>query len=135
VRSGALAKQFVLTPKHSAQTIARYFDIEPGEGVTASDVARLGRALDDVFSADPFHLAGLEESVGGEPMPSLREAWTYGTWRGVLRVFERRMMVLASLRYTIGLIVALALGVLASLVLLWGAVPPRSTPGSLTDSL
>jgi hypothetical protein len=108
-----------LTPKRSAQTVCKYFDITPGEGATASDVARVGKALDDVFTGDPFQILGHEESFGAVPHPTLTEAWEYGGWRAVLRALEVRMMVPASLEYTVGVIVLLALGVLASLLVLW----------------
>ena len=125
VRTGAPIKLLLLTPKSSPHTICRYFDVAPGDGATARDVGRVGAALDEVFGADPFRLPGLEESLGGDPIPSLAGAWAYGTWRGVLRVVERRMMVLASLTYTAGVIVVLALACLASLALLWGSLPPH----------
>lgn len=130
VRTGAPNKQLLLTPKRSPHEISRYFDVAAGDGATASDVERVGRALDDVFRKDPFHVLGVEGPPTGDPIPSLTEAWAYGGWRGVLRVCERRMMVLAGLEYTIAVIVALAFVSLASLVLLWASIPPRLTAGA-----
>lgn len=124
VRAGAANKLLVLTLKSSPHTISRYFDVAPGEGATASDVVRVGKALDEVFVEDPFQVLGLEETLSGTRIPSFTEAWAYGGWREVLRVFERRMMVIASVRYTITVIAALAAGLVASLSLLWGSAPP-----------
>lgn len=125
VRAVGSAKILLLSPKRSQQTTCRYFDIAPGENATASDVARVGRVLDECFLDDPFQFAGLEESLSLSPVPGLTYAWAYGGWRGILRVVERRMMGLASLEYTVGVIVALSLGFVASLALLWGSAPNR----------
>lgn len=129
VRAGAPNKLFFLTPKGSAQTTSRYFNIEPGEGASASDVARIGKVLDEVFGADPFQLPPgfFETPPGGAAIPGLVAAWGDGGWRGVVLVLQRRMVALASLRYTIAVIVALAAALLASLLLLWGSIPPRTT--------
>jgi hypothetical protein len=130
VRSGAPMAILQLTPKRSPQTISRYFEVVPGDGASATDAERVGRALDDVFGEDPFQIRGLEGSPAGDAMPSLVAAWASGGCRGVLRVFERRMAVLASRSYTIAVIVALAVASLASLALLWGSVPPHPTAES-----
>jgi len=114
----------LLAPRQSAQAASRYFEIALGEGADASDVTRVGKALDQVFWEDPFQILGHEESLATGPLPSVTEAWGYGGWRGVRRVLEGRMMVLASLEYTVGLIAVMALGVLASLLLLWLSPPP-----------
>jgi hypothetical protein len=82
--------------------------------------------LDAIFTADPFGVLGLEETLSNTRIPGFVEGWRYGGWREVVRVFERRMMVLASLRYTIAVSVALAVGLLATLAVLWGAAPSRS---------
>lgn len=123
VRDAAPGKLLVLTPKRSQQTVSRYFDIAPGENATPEDVRLVGRALDACFGEDPFQFAGLEESLAGGPMPGIGEAWTYGGWQGVLRVFERRMMALASLEYTVAISIALAVGFFASLIVVWGTSP------------
>jgi hypothetical protein len=81
--------------------------------------------LDEIFPSDPFVVAGFEAAPGGEAIPGFAEAWTDGGWRGVVRVFERRMMAFASVEYTAGLLVVLAIGIIATLALLWGAVPER----------
>ena len=125
VRGAAPLKLFLLTPKNATQTISRYFSIEPGDGATASDVVRVGKALDAAFGGDPFQLAYdfFNATLGGDPIPSLAEAWTNGSWRGVRRGLERLMVALAGLPYTIAVIVALVAALLASLVLLWGSMP------------
>jgi hypothetical protein len=125
VRPGAANAVVLLTPKRSPRSSAKYFDVARGDNATENDVARVGRALDAVFSADPFQVLGHEGSPAGDRMPSLMQAWSSGSWRGVGRLVERRMMVLASLEYTVGVIVALALGLIASLAVLWGSVPLR----------
>jgi hypothetical protein len=125
VRAGAPAQLFSLAPKRSPRAASRYFEVVAGAGATASDADRVGRALDQIFAEDPFHIVALEQPPGN-PIPTLAEAWALSGWRGVVRGLERRMMVLASLPYTIGVIVSLAAGVLASLVLLWvSPVPAR----------
>ena len=126
VRAGAPNKLLFLTRKRSLESPSRYFDIALGEGATADDVDRVGKALDEVFSSDPFQIIGLEASPDGDPMPSLIDAWGHDGWSGVARAWERRTMVLASLRYTVGVIVLVALALLLSLALLWGSRPPRS---------
>lgn len=115
----------LLTPKRSAHAISRYFDIEPGENATAADVARVGKALDECFWENPYRLAGLE-SPPGVSVPGIAEAWAYGGVRGVKRALEQRMMVLAGLPYTVVVIVTLSAASLASVILLWGSMPPRS---------
>jgi hypothetical protein len=132
VRRGAPTKVLLLTPKATPQVASRYFDIAPGDGADAADVRRVGRALDEVFTSDPFHLPGLEEVVPGSPIAGVTDAWRYGGWRGVLRVLEQRMMVLVSLQYTVAVIAALMVGSLLSLLLLWGsdaARPPAPPAG------
>jgi len=130
VRAGAPVKVLLLTPKDAAQGVCRFFNIEPREGATASDVARVGHALDEVFAEDPFRLAYdfYNATPGGDPIPTLAMAWGDGGWRGVRRVVERRIVALAGLTYTIGVIVALAVALLGSLVLLWGSTPAIRPP-------
>jgi hypothetical protein len=124
VRAARPSQVFLLT--RAVDTTTRYFDVAPVEGAVASDVERVGRALAEAFREDPFRVAGLEESHARGVIPGLGEAWADGGWRGVVHACERRMMVLASLGYTIGVIAVLALAMLASLALLWGSAPPRS---------
>jgi len=126
LRAGAPNKLLFLTRKRSPESRSRYFDIALGEGATADDLDRVGKALDEVFSSDPFQIIGLEASPDGEPIPSLIEAWGHDGWRGVARAYERQTMVLASVRYTVAVIVLVALALLVSLALLWGSRPPRS---------
>ena len=121
VRAGRAPIVLFLTPKHSAHAISRYFDIEPGENAAAADVARVGKALDECFWEDPYRISG-DEVFG--PIPGIGEAWAHGGPHGVMRALERRMMVLASLRYTIVVIVGLTIALLANLILLWGSTPP-----------
>ncbi len=131
VRTGAPSKVFLLCPKSAAHGSSRYFDIEPGEGAAASDVERLGRALDRVFAENPFQLAPdfFNGSPHGEGMPGFADVWRAAGWRGVGRLLERRMVSLASLRYTIAVIGGLLMSVLASLSLLWGSAPPAHLRG------
>ena len=123
VRGAAPKKVLLLTPRSSAQETSHYFDVEPGEGVTAIDVTRVAKALDEAFADDPFDLTGVEELPGSAPIPSLAAGWSGSGYRGVLRVLERRTMTVASLQYTIAVIVTLAIGLLASLVVLLGSDP------------
>lgn len=127
VRVNAPSTSLRLTPKQSAQTLSRYFDIIPDDGTPASDAERVGKALDAAFAEDPFAIVGLEGSRGDDPIPGVLAAWEYGGWHGVARVLERRLMVLASVRYTVTVVVALAIGICASVGLLWVSLsPPRS---------
>jgi hypothetical protein len=123
LRGSAPSKVIWLEAKRSPQTFARFFDMTAGEGAGESDLARVGRALDEIFTADPFAVAGFEASPGGESLPGFADAWTNGGWLAVVRVFERRMMAFASVEYTRGILVALAIGVAAGLALLWGSHP------------
>lgn len=117
------AQVFRLT--RAADTTGGYFDVAPGEGADASGAGRVASALHVAFRENPYQVVGLEESYASGPIPGLIEAWADGGWRGVARAYERRLMVPASLGYTIGVIAVLALAMLASLALLWGSVPPR----------
>jgi hypothetical protein len=130
LRPGKPTAVLVLRPKRSPHMISRYFDVEPQAHAGGGDLERVGRALDQVFREDPFQIPGTQESIARGPLPGPVEAWTYGGWRGVLRMLERRMMSLASLRYVVAIAGALVLGVCACLVLLWGGDPPtRSEHG------
>ena len=130
VRSEAPATVFLLTPKRTTQAVSRYFEVVPSGGATAEDVARVGRVLDEVFPTDPFQITGFEGSPTGDVVPGLVAAWSTDGWRAALRVLERRMVVLASLAYTVGVIVVLALASLAGIALMWGSMPSRPSPES-----
>jgi hypothetical protein len=125
VRGTAPGKLIWLKPRSSAAARARFFDVSAGAGATEDDLERVARALDEIFVQDPFVVAGFEAVPAGDPIPELAAAWTHGGWRGVLRALERRTMALASIEYTIGVILVLAVGLAACLVLLWGSSPPR----------
>jgi hypothetical protein len=129
VRSQAPNILLQLTPKQSTATNSRYFTIEPGEGATASDVVRVARALDEAFSEDPFELAYdfFNASRSGDPIPGLGAAWVTDGSRGVLRALSRQVAALVSLTYTIAVLAALAMALVASLLLLWGSTPPRAS--------
>lgn len=130
VRQGAPKKLLYLKPKSTTQAFSRYFDIEAGEGTTASDVVRVGRALDAVFADDPFELTLDLFNTTPDRIPRLADAWAYGGWRGVFRALQRRMVAMAGLTYTVAVIATLVAGLLVTLVLLWGSMPPRSTADS-----
>jgi len=132
VRAGAPMKVLFLTPKGSTPGMSRYFAVTPGDAATARDAARVGHALDLVFDVDPFQRAYdfFNVAPGGAPLPSLFEAWTFDGWRGVTRGLERRMAALASLTYTVAVIVALSASFLASLWVLWGAPSQCADRGS-----
>jgi hypothetical protein len=119
VRAHAPAKRFRLKARQSGQIGSRYFDIALGSGASSADAERLGRALDLAFVSDPFVILGDEALRGGAALPGIFAAWRAGGWHGVVRVLERRMMVLASVRYTMAVTALLGVGVLASLLLLW----------------
>lgn len=123
VRGGAPVKVLLLRPKRSGETAFRYFEVEPAENSAASDAALVGRALDECFAEDPFEILGVEAPADGGAGPGLLAAWSHGDWRAARRAIEGRMMVLASLQYTIAVIVVLAVGFAASLALLWGSTP------------
>lgn len=124
VKANAASLRFRLTPKASEQMYARYFDIASGLGATAADAERLGRALNAVFDTDPFVIVVSEGGRLDDPIPSIAAAWRYGGWQGVARVIERRMMVLASVRYTVTMIVFLAVGLSGCVALFWLSPPP-----------
>ena len=120
---GGRNQEFLLTYPRTERF--RYFDVAAGAGATDDDVDRVGRALDEAFAGDPFQISGVEESRDGEPIPSLTTAWARGGVPGILRAIELRMMVLTSLRYTVGVIVVLTVGLTGCLALLWAADPRR----------
>jgi hypothetical protein len=132
VRAGAPSVIVWLGPKTSAAALARFFDVRAGEGATHADLVRVGNALDQIFLVDPFAVAGYEAHPGGEAIPGFAEAWSDGGWRGVRRILERRMMAFASVEYTLVVLAVVAIGVVATLVLLWGAVPKRYRTGRST---
>jgi hypothetical protein len=124
LRPDAPMKVLLLTDKRSPHALSRYFDVAAGDGATSADVARVGAALDEVFTQDPFEIQ-VYEGFSGATAPGLAEAWQYGGWQAVLRAGERRMIAYASLTYTRGIIAALALTWVVSLAVLWGSMPPR----------
>jgi hypothetical protein len=120
-------KKFLrLSRKQTRQGLSRYFDIEPGEGATASDARRLGTALDEAFGErDPFVAAvDFIGTTTGSPIPGVAQAWKEGGWRNVLRVLEWRLVVPTGRWYTTAVLIALVVTLLAGLVLLWGGAPP-----------
>ena len=128
VRTGGASKTLLLRHKASAQSWCRYFDIEPGEGATPADAARLGKVLDAAFAEDPFHVAWDFFGVyAHEPIPSLAQAWRDGGRKGVQRVLESYLIAATGVGYAIAVISAVAVGLSASLVLLWGAAPQRGS--------
>lgn len=124
VRANAASLLFRLTPKASEQVYARYFDIAFGVGATAADAERLGRGLNAAFDADPFVIVVSEGGRVDDPIPAVAAAWRYGGWQGVARVIERRMMVLAGVRYTVAMVVFLALGISGCVALFWLSPAP-----------
>jgi hypothetical protein len=118
-------KALLLTRKDSPQTFSRYFDVVLGEGATASDARRVGKVLDEAFRSDPFvvSLDDVGATVTDQPTIRLAEAWRYGGWKSVVTVLERRLVAPRGLRATIVVLIAVAIGVLSSLVLLWGYEP------------
>src|SRR5437763_4219192 len=71
VRAGAPSKLLFLTRKRSPESPSRYFDIALGEGATADDMDRVGKAVDEVVPSDPFEIVALAPSPDGEPMSRL----------------------------------------------------------------
>lgn len=123
---GVANRVLLLMPAGPDDRASRYFHIEPQQGASAEDVARVGRALDEAFGDNPFQIApGFFNVVPGrERMPDLAEVWEYAGWRGVLLVGERRIAEVASLPYTVTVILVLVGAVAASLFLLWASPPP-----------
>jgi len=115
----------LLTRKTSTLALARYFDIEVGQGATASDAARVGKALDEAFEADPFEVAlgAVGAYPGAQRVPSLAEAWRDGGARGVFRSLAWCVVTPPGLGYTLTVTVLLAIAALASLIVLWGSAP------------
>ncbi len=128
VRKGGANKILLLTHKASRQSWCRYFDIEPGDGATPADAARLGNVLDVAFPQDPFQVAWDFFGVySHEPIPSLPQAWRDGGRKGVQRVLESYLIAATGVRYAVAVIGAVVIGLCASLVLLWGSDPRRAT--------
>ena len=124
VRRGAPNKRFLLTSRRDAKSASRYFDIAPEQGATAADVAAVGAALDRAFPTDPFAVTGTETIADATSQPTILSAWRSGGWHAALRSAERRIMSTVSVAYTVAVIVGLAFGTAASLVVLWSP-PPR----------
>jgi hypothetical protein len=124
VRRDAPSKHFLLSAKRSTHSISRYFDVVPGEGSTVADAEQIGRALDEVFLESPFVLPAISRPRNAAPASGTAGTWSSDSWMGLLHGAAWRMMGPASLEYTVGIIVALVLGLLATLVFLWTAQPP-----------
>jgi hypothetical protein len=124
VRRGAANKRFLLTSRRDPKSASRYFDIAPEQGATAADLAAVGAVLDRAFPADPFAVTGTETIADATSQPTILSAWRSGGWQAALRTAERRMMSTVSVAYTVAVIVGLAFGTAASLVVLWSP-PPR----------
>lgn len=124
VRRDAASKHFLLTVKRSTHAVSRYFDVVLGEGATLADAAQIGRALDEVFPESPFVLPAIGRARNAGPASGTAGTWSSDSWMGLLHGVAWRMMGPASLEYTVGIIVALALGLLATLVALWIPRPP-----------
>ena len=97
---------------------------------TAADAERVGSALRRGLPEDPFRPIGLEGSPAGDPIPSLVEAWADGCVERSPAHARTPDDGSASVQYTIAVIVALAVGLFASLALLWGSAPPRRMEGA-----
>lgn len=122
-----VSKTLRLTRRSAGQGFSRYFDVvvEDGGGATPADVERVGRALDEAFTEDPFVVAvDFFGAAPGDPTLSYGEAWDNGGWQGVLRAGERHLSALASFPYTVAVIVVAAVACLAGVLLLWGWCPP-----------
>ncbi|HVM98400.1 MAG TPA: hypothetical protein VMT89_18545 [Candidatus Acidoferrales bacterium] len=119
-------KVFRLTPRNSSPTLSRYFNIEPSDGAAPGDVARLAKALDEVFEENPFELSDgfLYGTPGGDSIPGFIDAWRSGGWRFAIQVLVRRTAALAGIRYAIAVISFLVAGCVGSVILLCGSPPP-----------
>ena len=122
-------KHLLLKPTSSAKRVPLYSPAHGGGGAAANVGAGGGKALDEAFAHDPFQFPeGFVEAVpGDDSIPRLTDAWVNDGWRGVVRVVERQMLALAGVSYTIRVIVALAIGLLASLVVILVSTPPLSS--------
>lgn len=124
VRTGGANIPLLLTRKASTHSGSRYFDIEPGEGATAGDAARVGKVLDQAFAEDPFEVAWDFLGIySHEPIPTLAEAWRDGGRKGVQRVAESYLIAAAGTHYTLAVIIVVGIGWFAGLVLLWWSEP------------
>jgi hypothetical protein len=124
VRANGVNKLLFLKRKSSTQGPSRYFDIELGDAATASDAARVGTILDEAFEEDPFEVA--IGPFGGQPtshFPTLMQAWKDGGWTRVLWALEGQLTAPVGVRHAAAIVMALAIAVLASLILLWGSTP------------
>lgn len=93
---------------------SRHFDLEARENASADDLARVGQLLDEVFTASPF-----QEVLARNPEgPSARRGEEESTGPRMPRGLESRLVGPASLEYTIGIIVLIGLGLLASIITL-----------------
>lgn len=126
VRAGGPPKRLLLTPKSTATTESRYFDLWSDEMLTGEELRRVAAALDHAFDGAPFHstYGFFNAQPGDAPIPSLTTAWTYSGWPGIVRTLQRRMVALASLTYTGAVIAALVVAISVSVAVLWVAKPP-----------
>jgi len=106
----------LLRRRTSEAAPSRYFEIEPGSGAGAADAAALAAALDEAFTYDPYQV----RSYGAAPsLPGVAEAWRHGGWSAAVRVLAGRAAVPAGLAYQVAVLIGTALGLAASLVVLW----------------
>src|SRR5262249_32786033 len=126
---GGATKVLLLTRADHAGTASRYFNVSAGDGAAASDVGLVGKVLDRVFTADPYQVLPPPPSqnpVGGGPLGS--------DGRGVRALLARHASDDAGIRYTVIVVLGLALGLCACLFVLWGAAVPSADAGAMTIS-
>lgn len=128
VSPGAPPRVLLLRRATTQDASSRYFAVEAGDGATPADVAALARALDEIFVGDPFQVMNAEEAPANAPQLSFAEAWKYGGWDGLRHALERRMRARAGRTYAAAAIAALALGLCATVALLWAPASPQRTP-------
>ena len=102
---------------------SRYFDVQALENASANDCARVGKLLDEVFTSSPFE----DMPLRSQPAPDgARPASNVGAetaWQSAWRALQFRLMLPASLRYTIAVIILTGVGLLASIVILCMPAP------------
>jgi hypothetical protein len=113
-----------LSPLRSAAGLSRYFDVEPLENATASDCARVGKLLDEVFATNPFRDLSLRDHAAPEDAHRASTDRARPPARYVVEA-HGHLGRPASFRYTVAVIVVTALGLLASIVILCLPVPPE----------
>ena len=122
LRRDAPPKILLLTAKRSRQSHSRYFDIIAAEAAGATDVARVGAALDAAFAGNPFRPTGVELPPGFAA-PGWLDSWSNDGWRGLVRAAELKMMGRSGLPYTIAVMVALTVLSITGTALLWLGEP------------